>query len=231
MRRSLRESAVRLPPGTDPTGRSAIEAVAGPVGAIEVEPLETNGFSGSRHERIRAALRDGGEKTYVLKRTNPTLDFTCVLSGAARSREVALLEATELRAVWSVFHSPYVAFTESNEGEGCVLMEDLAAHLFPDAREPLAESDEHLLLRSLARLHARFWGRRPDAAAPWLASSATFCSLLGADRVGDDAWEAVLPASIRSGVVAGWREAMRRMPDRVAERLRLPRSTLHRRRI
>jgi hypothetical protein len=206
---------------------SALEAGAGPIGAITVEPLGTSGFSGSRHERIRVARNDGPEQTYVVKRTTPTLDWTCVVSGALRSRELALLQSMGLGDVWSIFHRPYLACAELDHGESCFLMQDLSASLFRDAREPLLQTDEDLLLRSLARLHARFWARPPDS-APWLASSSTYCSLLGADRPGDAGWERLLPESIRSGVLSGWREALRRVPPRVAERLRLPGAELQR---
>ena len=216
----------RLTSGTASEG-TALEAVADPIGGVTVEPLGTSGFSGSRHERIRVALTDGREKTYVIKRTAPTLDWTCVVSGAIRSREIALLESAGLGDVWSIFHCPYLAFTESDHGESCFLMQDLTPSLFRDAREPLRQSDEDLLLQSLARLHARFWERRPGP-APWLASPSTYCSLLGADRPGDTGWERLLPESIRSGVLSGWREALRRVPPGVAERLRLPGAELQR---
>jgi hypothetical protein len=212
--------AVRLPRGTDLTTQTGLAAVVGPIDRVTVEPLRTTGFSGSRHDRIRVALADGRDEAFVLKRTDPAVDWICVLYGALRARELALLESAELDGVWSVLACPYVAFTESDRGEASLLMRDLTSALLPDVRAPLSRGDEDLLLRSLARLHALFWARpRP---ASWLASSGTYCSLLSAGRPGGPDVEHLLPASLHSTILTGWREVFRRVPPGVAHLLRRP---------
>jgi hypothetical protein len=210
---------VRMDRIGDLTDASRLAPVLGPIVGIDLEPLPTVGYSGSRHRRMRVTRVGQGGLRLVLKLTSATSDWTHRMSAARRSREADLLRADELGGIWSVFACPYIAYAEEGPETG-LLMHDLAAHLMPDAREPIPAEDEDLLLRSLARLHGQFWALTLPA-VEWMASFETFRTFIGPNLLGH-AFAGLLPDALRPAVLGGWEEALRRAPARVADHLRTP---------
>lgn len=191
---------------------------AGTVAELAETPLENPGFSGSRHSLLRVTDVDGVQSTFVLKHTTLAEDWTCRASEASCSREAALLGAPPLEDVWTIFSRPYLAYAET-DGEAAFLMEDLTPFLLPDERAPLPDAAEELMIGSLADLHARFM-HDEAASLPWLASPASYLSVLDARRAEDA--EDPLPARMSALVAPGWKAALRRVPVQVAELLRAP---------
>jgi hypothetical protein len=214
---------VQLDGLADLTDGGSLKALLGPVVGIELEPLPTVSYSGSRHRRMRVTRVGAPELRLVLKLTSATQDWVHRMSDARRCREAELLRATELAGIWSVFACPYIAFAEEGPQTG-LLMHDLGAHLFANVREPIAQEEEDLLLRSLARMHALFWARTL-ASVGWMATLETFHTLMGPNLVGH-ACESLLPEGLRANVIGGWREALARAPTRVAAHLRTPTAEL-----
>jgi hypothetical protein len=201
------------------TNAGSLKALLGPIVGIELEPLPTVGYSGSRHRRMRVTRVGAGELRLVLKLTSATSDWVHRMSDARRCREADLLRTAELAGIWSVFACPYIAFAEQGPETG-LLMHDLGAHLLPEGRDPIGQEEEDLLLRSLARMHALFWARTLPSVA-WMAKLETFHTLIGPNLVGHS-FETLLPEGLRAPVITGWREALARAPTRVAALLRTP---------
>lgn len=197
----------------------ALEPIVGRIVALTRAPLATPGFSGSTHERLTLTMSDGSVRTLVLKRTRIADDWLVRRTGDRLGREGLLLAEPALADVWTSFASPYLAWA-ATEGELALLMTDLAAHLLPDVREPLAEEQEHRLLAALADMHARFW-ETPALNQPWLTRPAQWVDLLSPGAV-----EAQLDAGVTAPVVArareGWAIALSRLPARVADLMREP---------
>ncbi len=204
--------------------------------AVHRHPLPSLGFSSAEIERLEAVREDGHRFTFILKRSRPAEDWIACRTRDAVGREAALLAEPALAAVWEVFSCPYLAYA-SREGETGLLMRDLAPHLLPDLRAPLAEAEEERLLTALASLHARFWSS--DALdLPWLAQPVDFYGLLG-PRAGHDDPLPLPHDSLLERVQQGWAIALSRLPpgvtrllekppEEVAERCAgLPRTLLH----
>jgi phosphotransferase family enzyme len=201
----------------DLTSREHLEVVLGTLSNLQVEPLQTTGFSGSEHKAVRAVVSDGSVRRLVVKRITRQTDWTHRLSDSTRCREVALLATPSLVGVWKIFVSPYLAFFE-NEEEAAVLMEDLTPYLLPDVREPLIERQEQLIVRALTRLHAMYWDS-PILELPWLTQSVSYWSLLGPERMGQEITSQVLPPKLFETFVHGWQAAFRLLPAGVVKAL------------
>jgi hypothetical protein len=210
---------VMLPTLADLTNAASLTTLVGPIVGIDIEPLPTPGFSGSRHRRMRVKRVGAPALPLVLKLTSATGDWLHRITGARRSREADLLRSPELAGIWSIFACPYIAFAEEGPETG-LLMHDLSAHLFPDVRQPIAQDDEDLLLRSLARLHALFWARTLPSVG-WMMSLDAYQSLFGPNLVGHP-FASLLPEQLRPAILGGWEEALRRAPKPVADHLRAP---------
>jgi hypothetical protein len=211
--------AVRMDRVGDLTNGARLAPLLGPVVGIDLAPLPTVGYSGSRHRRMRVNRVGADQVRLVLKLTSATSDWTHRMTVARRSREADLLKADELAGVWSIFGCPYLAFAEEGPETG-LLMLDLSAHLFPDVREPISIEAEDLLLRSFARLHGQYWAVTLPA-VEWMTSFETFRTLIGPNLVGH-AFADLLPNTLRPAVIGGWEEALRRAPPKVAAHLRSP---------
>ena len=176
--------------------------------ATHVEPLTGVGFSGANLFRVRTA--DGA---FVLKRSRPDAEFTARRTNDRHGREAMLLAEEALADVWECFECPYAAYA-IEVGEIGLLLHDLSDALLPDVRAPLTDSQEHLITGALARMHARFWDRVP--AREWLARPADYCDLLAPCAVAD---AEVFPPPVRDGLLRGWKSALARLPDDIAELL------------
>lgn len=211
---------VRLPGLGALTDPDALAALLGPIRRVERTPFATTGYSGSAHERIRVAAPDGSETRLVLKRTVLADDWTCRLAGTVRSREVVILDAEDLAGIWTDFACPYVAYAEEHGAAG-LLMHDVGEGILPDVREPIATVHEDRLLGSLARMHARFWGREPLPGAVELSGAIGLAAVLGIERYGGSE-DDLPPEPIRSAVRTGWEHALKHAPPRVVQRMLVP---------
>jgi len=122
---------------------------------VKVEPMKTSGFSGSAHEKIIIYEGNNEMTSFVLKRISPEKDMTVWRTGNIGNRELELIQSNELKSVWEIIESPYVAFAIDGENTA-LLMYDLSSKLFPDVREPIKLEAEDLLLKKLVHLHAQF---------------------------------------------------------------------------
>lgn len=199
----------------DLTKREHLESVLGAIRSVDIQPLDTKGFSGCRLQILSTVLDDGTSKRFILKFIPLKTDWTCRLSGATRCREAALLAAQSLSGVWSIFSSPYIAYAE-NEAESALLMEDLTSHLLPDVRKPLEEEEESSLVITLARLHAFYW-HSTELEDPWLARLSSFWSILGPDLRGDAIASQRLAPRMYEALVRGWTIALRSLPAGVVK--------------
>jgi hypothetical protein len=206
------------------TEPAALAALTGPVRALTRTPFHTVGFTEARHERLALTLESGEHRTLVVKRIRVAADWTARRTGDTRGREAAMLAEPALGAVWEAFACPYVAFAAA-DGEIALVMEDLAAHLFPDVRAPLADEQEERLLHALATLHARFWAS-PTLELPWLARPEHFAGVLDARCAADPDARAALPDALRASVADGWAAAVQRLPPRVARVVTAPATEL-----
>lgn len=201
---------------TDP---GFLAGLLGEVSGIERLPMATAGFSGSAHARLDVTLHDGRHVPLVLKQTRLDQDWTAYRSEDRVGREAMLLATPELNGVWNVFDCPYLAFAREPGSIG-LLMRDVAPHLLPDVREPIAAEAEDRLLTRLARLHARYWESAAPS-LPWLGNPRHAITVVGPWTLGDDPMPA-LPSPMRERVAEGWREAFARLPAAAAAVLRTP---------
>jgi hypothetical protein len=177
---------------------------------VHVEPLSGVGYSNSSHHRVEAVSYKGGPIRFVLKRTRLGDDWMARRTADRLGREAHILGEARLRSVWDIFRCPYVAFAVETAETGLLLW-DLTAGLFPDARVPLSEREERTLLGALARMHARFWNL-DTSSLDWLVRPAQYCDLLGPSVVEDPDVLAALSSTLREAVPRGWASALTRLP-------------------
>lgn len=202
---------------TDPASLGAV--------SVREEPLSTVGFSGATHRRLVAVLPSGETRRFVLKLCDPAREWTAIRSGDRVGREWSLLAERSLDAVWDAFVSPYVAYAVEG-GQSGLLMDDLAAHVFPDVREPIARPHEDELLAALARLHARFW-HSPALSIGWLGRASATSDIVLPNVLEDAAALALMPPALRDRLRLGWDAALARVSVRAADVLRCPAPIVH----
>lgn len=210
----------------DPAALAQPEVIAsllGPITSIERSPLATPGFSGSTHERLRVRLASGDAAGLVLKRTEFRRDWTLARTDDRAGREGSLLAEPALAGVWEAFACPYLAWGADADALG-LLMVDLAPHLLPDVREPLAEPQEERILAALATMHARFW-ESPVLALPWLTRPHHLFDLIGA-RAALDAAHPGLAHPILERAHTGWQTAFALLPPPLVRLLSEPATVL-----
>jgi len=186
-----------------------LSGLFGDIVSIEKQILKTSGFSGSNHEKITLHLAKGDIVSLVLKRVVPSKDMTIWRSGNVVDREVRLIESEELKDVWNIIQSPYVAYAKEGE-DSALLMLDLSDSLFPDVREPIAIEQEDLMLLTLSRLHTKFWERKMVSTS-WLTNDQIFFDFLG-PQSSADVKNAGREHPIFTAVQAGWHLAFQLMP-------------------
>jgi hypothetical protein len=201
---------------TDPVTLSQL--IGHQVEHLRIEPLVSVGYSNASLSRVELARQDGTCSRFVLKRTRLNDDWTARRTQDSSGREALLLfDRESLGAVWDVFACPYVAFA-AEPGEIGLLLRDLTGELMPDARVPLAESEEGALLGALAQLHARFWDRgAPDLS--WLMRPAQYCDILAPSVASDAAALTVLSSTLRESVPRGWELATTNLPPAIVRYL------------
>lgn len=200
----------------DLTDPNCLASLIGPIVSVERAPLVTLGYSAARHERLCLRLGSGGDRSFVLKRIWPRLDWTSYRTGDARGREALLLEEPSLQTIWRIFYCPYWAYAVEEDAIG-LLMEDLADSL-PPLESPLTGQWEDALLAHLAALHASFWmtgeGGGDPLGLPWLTSLSRRFSILG-PGVRDE--ERDSPHPLFPLVRRGWEIALERLPSPARE--------------
>jgi hypothetical protein len=173
-------------------------------------------------------LASGDTRRFVLKRCDPSREWTAVRTGDRVGREWCLLAERALDGVWEGegqgegegFVSLFVAYAVEH-GRSGLLMDDVGEHVFPDVREPIALADEDALLTAMARLHARFW-RSPALSIPWLGRAWTTSELMLATVLDDAVAVALMPSPLRERARVGWNAAFARLSARAAAVLRRP---------
>ena len=224
---------------TDIAALASIEfltSVVGEVRDVTRAPMHSIGFSGTRFERLRVVMADGYTRSLVLKHIDPRQDLTVRRSGGVSGREARVLGERALDPIWDVFEAPYLAYAV--EGDvSAVLMHDLAEHLLPDVREPLAAHQEEALVRRLAMMHARFW-ESSARALPWLARAEFVYGFLAPGELAVEETRGPLP-TVMVAARQGWTLAQRMLPPAVTRLVTsppadlsgvtagLPRSILH----
>ena len=214
---------VHLPDPASMTEPGTLARVLGPVAEVTTSRLETPGFSGSTHTRLRVRMADGSVRDLVLKRTRVADDWLSARTGDRVGREGQLLAEPGLDGVWEAFACPYLAWSAA-DGEVGLLMEDLSAHLLPDVREPIAEEQEDRLLAAVAAMHARFW-ESPTLDLPWLARPHQLLGLLNPGTLERLAAQG-FPHPVVERAHAGWKVAFARLLERVAAVLHEPPESL-----
>lgn len=197
----------------------SLRTLLGPIDAIDRSRLHTGGFSAARHERLTVRLRGGEIRRLVLKRVRPASDWTAYRTGDIAGREAALLAEPALDPVWEVFDCPYLAFAVEN-GEMGLLLEDVGDYLLLDSTQPLMAPQEDAFLRSLAALHARFWGSSV-LEFHWLAPLARRFSILGPGAAAEEL-RRPNPHPLFESVDRGWRLALSRLSQPVRTLLLTP---------
>ena len=144
---------------------------------IKRQPLKTNGFSGSTHEKIILEIENAETVSLILKHIYPSQDMTIWRSGNINNREVMLLDDQEMIEVWDIFKSPYIAYA-IEDSNSALLMHDVSGNLFPDLREPIRPEQEDSILHTLAQMHAHYW-QHNVLSKSWLAKQNIFFSFLG----------------------------------------------------
>ena len=223
---SAGESAPRTPVGfdliADLNHAETLARLLGPISRFTRTPIETVGFSGSRHHRFEIVMASGQQHAFIFKHTRLADNWIAHRTMDRLGREAALLAEPALAGVWQAFDCPYRAFA-MEPGEIGLLMDDLSDQLFPDVRQPITEGEEDVLLGALASLHARFW-QSPALELPWLATAT--------QRLGmpDPSWldqPYTGPAHpVQERIRDGWRVALNRLPGDVVRLLTRPPAAL-----
>jgi hypothetical protein len=212
-------TAVRLQHIEDLTDQPGLEAIVGPIAAIDRRPFSSGGFSGSSFEKITVTLSSGTTQQFVLKQTRLADDWFSQRTSDPVGREAALLDEPSLSRVWDSFACPYRAYAIDDGAIG-LLMDDLAGHLFPDERKPIPVLHEDLVVGSLAEMHATFW--EPDELTmPWLLMPVHYFGMMGPGGHVEDA-RAAPPEGIRQAMQDGWETALNELPSLVAAQIVLP---------
>jgi len=186
-----------------------MHSIFGNVTNIERRPMKTTGFSGSSHERIVLTIDSSKTISLVLKHVHSSTDMTVWRSGNISDREARLINSDELKEVWNIIESPYIAY--ANEGDYTVLlMHDLSPYLFPDVREPLKVEHENVMLETLASVHSHFWNQELTSAS-WLTNEKNFFDFLGTESANEEKLVGRTHA-IFTPVQAGWHLAFQQMP-------------------
>ncbi len=200
----------------------ALETVLGPVDRVRQLPFQSNGYSGSVHQRLEVQRRGGERLNLVLKRTRLAEDWTAFRTGDTVGREAVLLDTAELAGVWGAFYCPYRAYV-IQDGEIAMLTDDLSDQLFPDVDEPITLAHEDLLLDTLAGMHAKCWNSEV-LGLPWLATPAKLFGILSPRSVADGE----PPFALSDIVREGWKSAFARLPSAIVDLLSTPAEALAR---
>ncbi len=148
------------------------EVLGRPVADVARTPLETEGFSDNRMERVWVVTTNGEELALFLKVFDPT-DWIATLTGDHRIREIALFEHGWYDRLPAGCTAPMLAASRHGDG-GALLMRDVSAHLFEEGDAAITDVEADACLASLASLHAAHWER-----ADLLERGVPLCSLEG----------------------------------------------------
>ncbi len=191
------------------TGHDFLTELFGSLRNIKRQPLKTNGFSGSAHEKIILDLENLETVSLILKHIYPLQDMTIWRSGNVNNREAMLLDDKEMVEVWDIFQSPYIAYA-IEDSTSALLMHDVSKNLFPDLREPIHPEQEGIILHTLAKMHAHYW-QHNVLSKSWLAKQNIFFSLLGPLAVAEEK-AAGRMHPIFEHVQKGWDLALQLLP-------------------
>jgi hypothetical protein len=150
--------------------RDALARAGKQLDAIElgVEPL-TDGRTAASVSRLRARSADGNVSSFVLKRVPPA---SWRVSLGTDGSEARLWLSGVTRTLPSGLRCPTLDVARhASRDEWWLLMDDVSSGIVP--RGGFDESKAHALMRSLARLHARYWGRDDELAAMSVAGFET----------------------------------------------------------
>lgn len=194
--------------------------VTGPIATINSEPFSAIGFSHSGFHRVEVILQTGLRRKFILKQTNIKADWLSHRTNDQVGREGALLNEKRLAKIWSYIHCPYVAVAQE-DGFTALLMDDFSDYLFPDVREPLAETAEDIIVDAIASVHALFWKSPEIKKLSWLAGPHDYLRMLGPGEHVQDK-NCPPPDKLRTIMTEGWKTALQFLPTAVANYLTRP---------
>jgi hypothetical protein len=195
-------------------------AITGPVIKIDAVPFAAIGFSGALLQRIEVLPETGVKRNFILKQTDLKKDWISQRTNDHIGREAALLEEHCLAKIWKYIHCPYVAFARENDLTG-LLMEDVSDYLFPDAREPIANASEDIVVDAIASVHALFWNSPEIKKINWLATSYDYLNLLAPGKHSEDKY-CPPPDKLRGSISEGWDIALQLLPSTIRDYLTRP---------
>jgi thiamine kinase-like enzyme len=202
------------------TNPSALAVLNGPVDSVDTIPLNDVGYSGSLLHRMEVHRTSGQQRTYILKRTVMQTDWLSQRTSDPVGREAAILNDPFFSRVWEHIQCPYVAFA-IQEGEIAVLMNDMSGYLFPDVREPIAQTTENNILNTLAALHASYWDSTELRTVSWLTRPYQYLEMVGPGLHPTDTI-APPPDKIGKAMEQGWTLALGLLSGRLKSWMERP---------
>lgn len=202
----MTSSILVAPSVSDLLDRSTLATLLGEAGAIEIEALQTLGYSGSLFFRVKVSDKENTRR-YIVKHTVLANDWFSHRTKDTRGREAAVLLEPALTAIHEVFRLPYRAVATEPSGFA-VLMEDVSPWLFPDERKPLSVDDEALILNTLAHLHAAFWQDPALRRLSCLHSAADFLYIMGPHDHAKGDLKGGSARQVQDAVRNGWTHAL-----------------------
>jgi len=187
---------------------------------VRIVPLGLLGDSGARFYEVLTGEPDdetGSPESArsILKDMRLVADRSPGRAGDERGREAAVLTASELASIHTLFTSPYRAVARE-PGRYALLMDDVAGDLLSHGRGPLPPEAEARIVDGLARMHATFWESRKLRRLPWLLDAEGLLDVMGPRELDDP------DDDVRPHVREGWREALARLPEPARTRVRQP---------
>jgi hypothetical protein len=204
----------------DVVSTSGLSRIVGPIKSMDRTVLATPSYTSARHERLIVTLESGDIRTFVVKYSRISEDWTSLRTSDAVGREPLVIETRELDPIWSIFESPYLGYAVEGSAYA-LLMRDLGPNLFPDVREPVTELEQEALLSSLARLHSQFQGSKVLELG-WLNGPGTPFRAMDPSIANDTIALPLLPPSLAEGVTGGWEIARKELPASIMRILTVP---------
>lgn len=185
----------------------------------KITPMETLGYSGSKFYSITQTNRKTEKTSYILKQTILSEDWLSQRVEDKMGREGKILTETDFNSLNNIFDLPYVAVT-IEDGEVCLLMEDLSDFLLPDERKPISAKSESLILSQLAKMHAAFWNKRDFTNYSWMLKPKDYLYIMGPLDLEQKNEDAKSARNVDQMIFDGWNIVERLLPKDLSKKLR-----------
>jgi hypothetical protein len=179
----------------------------------EEVPFDHEGYSGATMTRIAQ-----GADRYVVKRFSRTVDWVIQMTSDPALREAQIGASAVLAPMAPGLRSPSIAAARDGQGFA-LLMQDLTGCLLP-GQARVADVTADLILRRIAKMHARFWNAPAPEHIEWCGLRERLLML------SEPAAERLQAAGfmLTGGFAAGWEKFHSTAPPRARDLVR----TLHR---